>query len=450
MSADIALQGTAKGRKKLTGWIVGGAVALVAALTALALVLLGVIPVFGGSSSDDALRLEGAEEPGAAAFMVADLVNPSSLITPIKKGAAVPAPPTTVALINGTTPGLYGGTGAETCDPAQLKAFLGANPDKAAAWVGALNADPNLRWGNGQKLTVAEIPVYIDNLIPTVLQQDTRVTNHGFADGTATPFQAVLQRGTSVFVDRFGVPRARCLCGNPLLPPKQGEPQTPKTPPASETPCIPVPGSYVDCPSEEHEVPPLPIEGDPWEGFGDTPPTLVDPNDEPVDELKVMDENGELKAVAVPFCEAHAKQHPGEACPSPSPENATQVTGGGETAAPADPADPAQQAGAFQNPSPAGPAGDVCANAFSLTGGSGRPSATVTNNTDVVVDLWGTYLEWDEAGVITSCQPEYAFSLHPGATTDFDHEINSMWVAVDPSGGLRSEKITDGSAWSIS
>ncbi|MCB1017655.1 MAG: hypothetical protein KDB10_21390, partial [Acidimicrobiales bacterium] len=47
----------------------------------------------------------------------------------------------------------------------------------------------------------------------------TRVTNHGFRDGRATTIQTVLQAGTAVLVDRQGVPRARCACGNPLTPP---------------------------------------------------------------------------------------------------------------------------------------------------------------------------------------------------------------------------------------
>lgn len=77
--------------------------------------------------------------------------------------------------------------------------FLGQNPVKAAAWVAALNADPNLRWGTGEPLTIAEIPIFIDNLIPTVLQADTCwVTNHGFNSNRATPFQSLLQRGTAV------------------------------------------------------------------------------------------------------------------------------------------------------------------------------------------------------------------------------------------------------------
>ena len=53
-----------------------------------------------------------------------------------------------------------------------------------------------------------------------MLTADTRVTNHGFKDGKTTPRQAVLQAGTAVLVDNTGVPRARCGCGNPLLPPK--------------------------------------------------------------------------------------------------------------------------------------------------------------------------------------------------------------------------------------
>ena len=52
-----------------------------------------------------------------------------------------------------------------------------------------------------------------------LLRTDTRVTNHGFRNGRATPHQSVLQAGTAVLVDQYGVPRVRCYCGNPLLPP---------------------------------------------------------------------------------------------------------------------------------------------------------------------------------------------------------------------------------------
>jgi len=35
---------------------------------------------------------------------------------------------------------------------------------------------------------------------------------------------SVLQAGTAVLVDRYGVPRARCACGNPLTPPTPARP----------------------------------------------------------------------------------------------------------------------------------------------------------------------------------------------------------------------------------
>ena len=53
-----------------------------------------------------------------------------------------------------------------------------------------------------------------------MLTSDTRVTNHGFKNGRANQLQAVLQKGSAVMVDAFGVPRVKCYCGNPLLPPK--------------------------------------------------------------------------------------------------------------------------------------------------------------------------------------------------------------------------------------
>src|SRR5690606_36332277 len=65
----------------------------------------------------------------------------------------------------------------------------------------------------------ADIGTYVAGLTPVVLIRDTRVTNHGFRDGRATPRQAVLQAGTAVLVDATGVPRVKCACGNPLAPP---------------------------------------------------------------------------------------------------------------------------------------------------------------------------------------------------------------------------------------
>ncbi len=114
----------------------------------------------------------------------------------------------TVSAISGDEVGLYGGSlDNAVCDPEQLAAFMDQNPDKAAAWAETLDIE------------VADIRDFIQTLTPVVLRNDTRVTNHGFADGRATPRQSILEAGTAVMVDDKGVPRVRCACGNPLLEP---------------------------------------------------------------------------------------------------------------------------------------------------------------------------------------------------------------------------------------
>ncbi len=109
---------------------------------------------------------------------------------------------------SGGTPGLYGGTrNQSSCDKQKLIDFLVANPSKARAWADVQDIQPS------------EIPTYIGALTPVILRSDTRVTNHGYKNGSPTPMQSVLQAGTAVLVDQYGTPRARCACGNPLLPP---------------------------------------------------------------------------------------------------------------------------------------------------------------------------------------------------------------------------------------
>lgn len=115
---------------------------------------------------------------------------------------------TSIAVLTGTTPGLYGGTRDDTaCDVEAMTRFLEANPDKATAWAAT------------QDITVEDLTDYLTGLTPVVLTADTWVTNHGYADGTATPRQSILQAGTAVLVDDQGTPRARCSCGNPLRAP---------------------------------------------------------------------------------------------------------------------------------------------------------------------------------------------------------------------------------------
>ena len=106
------------------------------------------------------------------------------------------------------------------CDKASHLRYHEQNPEKAAAFVDALNSDPSLRWSGGTSVTVAQLPDYWAELTPMILTRDTRVTNHGYRNGRPTPRQAVLQAGTAVLVDAYGVPRVRCECGNPLAPPR--------------------------------------------------------------------------------------------------------------------------------------------------------------------------------------------------------------------------------------
>ncbi|MCC5952540.1 MAG: DUF2510 domain-containing protein [Acidimicrobiia bacterium] len=111
-----------------------------------------------------------------------------------------------VESLSGATPGLYGGTGDDTaCDQSSLAEFLEGDPAKATAFAAVLGVEPE------------SVANYVAALTPVLLREDTRVTNHGFVAGVATPHQAVLQAGTAVLIDEFGVPRVRCACGNPLL-----------------------------------------------------------------------------------------------------------------------------------------------------------------------------------------------------------------------------------------
>ena len=159
----------------------------------------------------------------------------------------------------GDEPGLYGGTNDQSrCDREDLIRFLEANPAKAAAFAAALDADPTLRWSGGDSLTPGQIRAYVEELTPVDLRTDTRVTNHGFANGRPTPRQSVLQAGTAVLIDRYGVPRVRCACGNPLTPPI-----------AARTPPI--------------------YSGNPWPGFTPTSVTVVQQSTTVIQTVTIID-----------------------------------------------------------------------------------------------------------------------------------------------------------------
>jgi len=157
-----------------------------------------------------------ASFPAPESFNLPPLAIPAGSLPPVSlPGVALPTGPSSVpgsalaiTTVAGAAPGLYGGTNElSTCDAKKLVEFLHGNADKAKAWAQTLGIGVN------------EIDSYVSQLTDVVLRADTRVTNHGFKAGAAVPIQSVLQAGTAVLVDNFGVPRVRCKCGNPLTTP---------------------------------------------------------------------------------------------------------------------------------------------------------------------------------------------------------------------------------------
>ena len=168
--------------------------------------------------------LEPAAEIGADPFAPTPFAPPPdpALARPVGAAPVTTLPATTAAVqaYSGAQPGLYGGTRQNAvCNVQQMIDYLVANPSIAGAWVVAQNADPTLRFDKGV-LTVADLPAYIATLTPLILLQDTRVTMSGYKNGQPTPHQSVLQKGGAVLVDKYGVPRAKCYCGNPLTAPE--------------------------------------------------------------------------------------------------------------------------------------------------------------------------------------------------------------------------------------
>lgn len=181
-----------------------------------ALGALVVLVLVGPDSSSAAVTLTPADAPGADPFTDSVATGPiavfsgnvSAVNATFRQGLSTSS--NTGSLVaSGTAPGLYGGSGdTHVCDPAKLVSFLENHQDKASAWARALGISPK------------RIADYVATLTPVVLMADTLVTNHGYRDGDATAFPAVLQAGTAVMVDSTGTPRVKCNCGNPLGPPE--------------------------------------------------------------------------------------------------------------------------------------------------------------------------------------------------------------------------------------
>ena len=191
---------------------------VVAVVGVLAVLAAGATTTIGTRTTSASVVLEAADVVGRQPF-VALLTSPVPELAPtvglaVVTGAADDSTRSAL-VVRGDQVGLYGGTTDDArCDRDALLAFLESSPSHAAAWASVQGIDEG------------ELGSFLEALTPVVLRYDTRVTNHGFEDGQATPRQSVLQAGTSVLVDRQGVPRARCACGNPLVPPAPVETQT--------------------------------------------------------------------------------------------------------------------------------------------------------------------------------------------------------------------------------
>jgi len=193
-------------------------------LLALALGIGATLFVTSRLGGNGEILLEAKVDPGVDPFVPpGPVVSTQPSQGPAEASAPPSSPPTSVEpsgspMRVGPSPSpspsenplaIYGSSGSNgDCDTARLVASLTADSTKAAAWASVLGITPD------------QIPDLVATFLSATLRHDTRVTNYGFANGTGTERQAVLEAGTAVLVDPTGVPVTRCLSGNPLRPAK--------------------------------------------------------------------------------------------------------------------------------------------------------------------------------------------------------------------------------------
>ncbi|MGG2459473.1 DUF6777 domain-containing protein [Streptomyces sp. RGM 3693] len=228
-------------------WRSAPRIALAAAAVVVAVVLTVVLTRPGGGGGTGQLHLESVGSTGPAPYS-ASTVNGGGTASPTATPSVPPRGDHQRTSVSGAAPGLYGGSRDKaSCDVEKQIRYLQANPDKARAFAGV------------QGKSAGELPAYLRSMTSVQLLVDTWVTNHGYQDGKATTYQAVLQAGTAVLVDAHGVPRVRCACGNPLTPPTATGRQGLKT------------------------------QGKPWPGFRDANVVTVQPAPKPVRSFVLKD-----------------------------------------------------------------------------------------------------------------------------------------------------------------
>ncbi|MER5432498.1 DUF6777 domain-containing protein [Streptomyces sp. NPDC002588] len=189
------------------------ALLITAVVVAVALALLLTLPGGGGSggtaAAEGKIFTQAAAKTGPDPFTESTATDSSlAPAAPTPTGGTTESAGTTLRRVDGGAAGVYGGTrNVASCDVEKQIGALQAAPAKNRAFASVAGVEP------------ARVPAYLRSLTPVQLRMDTWVTNHGYRDGAVTTYQAVLQAGTAVLVDRHGMPRVRCACGNPLTKP---------------------------------------------------------------------------------------------------------------------------------------------------------------------------------------------------------------------------------------
>ncbi|AIR96583.1 DUF6777 domain-containing protein [Streptomyces glaucescens] len=180
-----------------------------AAVLVAALATVGVLVTRGdGGGGGREVFLVAADEEGPDPFTRSTAGK--SAVRPVTPSPTQSVGTNEVRRLNAGRAGVYGGTEkVSACDVERQISYLRENPAKNKAFGSVLGIAPS------------DVPGYLRGLTPVQLQWDTRVTNHGYRDGKAQPYQAILQSGTAVLVNDRGMPRVRCACGNPLTNPVQ-------------------------------------------------------------------------------------------------------------------------------------------------------------------------------------------------------------------------------------
>jgi hypothetical protein len=180
-------------------------IALSAGLLLVVAILLVVLLIGRAGDGDDGKPV-AQKDVQTVSFQEPDDPGPDPFTKPTDVLGRMTVP---VSAGDGSGSQPFGGSGSNrVCDRDKLIRFLKRNPQRMVEWARVLGVTPTFR----------AVKRYIAKLHPVTLTRDTRITNHAFRNGRAVAFQAILQAGTAVLVDKYDNPVVRCYCGNPLAP----------------------------------------------------------------------------------------------------------------------------------------------------------------------------------------------------------------------------------------